>query len=35
MDFALKIELNVDKHLVTNYDQVRDDIVNKLESIKA
>lgn len=34
MDFALKIELNVDKALVTNYDEIRDSIVQKLEAIK-
>ncbi len=34
MDFALKIEMNVDKALVTNYDDIRDSIVSKLEFIK-
>lgn len=34
MDFALKIEQNVDKSLVTNYDEIKEQIVSKLESIK-
>eukprot|EP00347_Sterkiella_histriomuscorum_P016015 403354822 len=34
MDFALKVELNVDKNLVTNYDELRDDIIAKLQSIQ-
>ncbi len=34
MDFALKIELNVDKSLVTNYEEVKADIISRLENIK-
>lgn len=34
MDFALKIEMNVDKALVTNYDEVKQQIVGKLEFIR-
>ena len=34
MDFALKIELNIDKALVTNYDEIKDNIIKKLEHIK-
>jgi DNA polymerase epsilon subunit 1 len=34
MDFALKIELNVDKSQVANYDEVKNDIITKLDSIK-
>lgn len=33
MDFALKIEHNIDKSQVTNYDQIRDEIIQKLEAI--
>lgn len=35
MDFALKIELNIDKNLVTNYNELRDEIISKLEGIKS
>jgi len=34
MDFALKIELNVDKALVTNYEDVKQQILGKLEFIR-
>ena len=33
MDFALEVELKVDKSKVTNYEQVKQDIVQKLEHI--
>jgi len=35
MDFALKIEQNVDKSLVTNYDEIKQQIIDKLENIKS
>ncbi len=35
MDFALKVELNVDKSLVTNYEEIKNDIMLKLEMIKS
>ena len=34
MDFALKIENNVEKELVTNYDEVKQQIISKLEFIR-
>jgi DNA polymerase epsilon subunit 1 len=34
MDFALKIENNVDKDQVTNYDEVKQQIISKLEFIR-
>jgi DNA polymerase epsilon subunit 1 len=34
MDFALSIELNVDKTQVTNYDEVRNQILEKLTFIR-
>jgi len=33
MDFALKVELNVEKSDVLNYDQVKNEIVDKLLAI--
>lgn len=35
LDFGLKIEMNVDKAQVTNYDEVRDQIVKQLHDLKA
>lgn len=34
MDFALGIELNTDKALVTNYEEVKSQIVDKLSFIR-
>ena len=34
MDFALAIELNTDKALVTNFDEVKQQIVDKLTFIR-
>lgn len=34
MDFALKIENNVDKVLVTNYEEVKSQIIGKLTYIR-
>ena len=34
MDFALKVELNIDRNDVTNYDEIKEEIKAKLEFIK-
>lgn len=34
MDFALRVEANVDKSLVTNYNEIKEEIVSKLQTIK-
>lgn len=35
MDFSIKVELGVNKEDVTNYNEIRDDIIHKLEFIKS
>ncbi len=35
MDFAIKIEMGQEKENVLNYNEIRDDIVMKLEIIKS